>query len=94
VVRKAHADRPCGPAALRNAAGIAAEHRVSRVEHQNIGPELRTHLGYQFFQQAGGRLTLAALCGIRAAHQMPSSLSKTDAATLTATPLRTPRACR
>ena len=63
VVAVTHADRPRCPAALRDAAGIAAEHRVSGIEHQDAGPELRAHRGHQLSQQAGRSPVLPAICG-------------------------------
>ena len=85
------------PFAAGHRARRPAEHRVSRVEGQHPGPELRAHRGHQLFQQAGRNLVLPGLRGIRAAgaaHRLSSSPSKTVAVTLTATPPRTPRACR
>jgi hypothetical protein len=63
VVGIAHADRPGCPAALRDAAGIAAEHRVSGIEDHHAGAELRAHRGHQPFQQAGRTPVLPAICG-------------------------------
>jgi len=94
VVAMAHADRPRGPVALRDAAGIAAEHRPGGIEHQDAGPELRAHRGHQLFQQAGRSPVLPAIRSLRAGHRLSCSPSKTVAVTLTAMPLRTPRACR
>ncbi len=94
VVAIAHADRPGCPAALRDPAGITAEYRVSGIEHQHVGPELRAHRGHQLFQQAGRSPVPPAMRGLGAAHRLSSSSSKTVAVTLTATPPRTPRACR
>jgi hypothetical protein len=50
VVAVAHADRPGCPAALRDTAGITAEHRIRGIEDQHAGPELRAHRGHQLFQ--------------------------------------------
>ena len=94
VVAMAHADRPGWPAALRDAAGIAAGHRVSGIEDHHAGTELRAHRGHQLFQQAGRNPVLPAIRSLRAGHRLSSPPSKTVAVTLTATPLRTPRACR
>ncbi len=93
----AHAGRPRRPPALRDEAGIATEHRVCGIEHQHAGPELRAHHGDQLSQQAGINLVLPGLPGIRAggaAHLRSSPPSGMAVVTLTATPPRTPLACR
>ena len=84
-------------AAAAHHAGGAPEYRVGGVEGQHVSPELRAHHGHQFFQQAARDPVLPGLCGVRppeGAHRLSCPSSKTDAAMLTATPPRTPRACR
>jgi len=85
---------PRCPGAARDPAGRAAEHRVGGIEGKLIGPELRADRGHQLLQQAGRIPVLAGSGGVRAGHRLSSFSSKTVAAMLTATPPRTPRACR
>ena len=86
-----------GPFAAGHRARRPAEYRVSRVEGKDPGPELRAHRSHQLFQQARRMLALPGSRGNRAAgagHRLSCSLVKTVAVTPTATPPRTPRACR
>src|SRR5229473_1519354 len=73
MVAMAHADRPRGPAALRDTAGIAAEHRAGRIEHQDAGPELRAHRGHQLLQQAGRKTGVPFVDGVSVTSSSPSA---------------------
>ena len=81
-------------AAAAHHAGGAPEDRVGGAEGQHVSPELRAHHGHQLFQQAARDPVLPGIRADGDAHQLSSPPSKMVAATLTATPPRTPRACR
>ena len=95
VVPEADSPDPGGPGAPVHLAGRAAGDGIRRVDRDHLAPELQADRGHQLFQQAGGNPDCAGVRGVPGApHQRSSSSSKTVAVTLTATPPRTPRACR
>jgi hypothetical protein len=79
-------------AASCHQARLPAEYRVLRAEDELIGAELRPDRGHQAGQQprACGRVAGRLAEG----HAVTSAPGNTVAVTLTATPLRIPRACR